>query len=287
MTGANGNSTLQEHTTPVANGYVNGSHTSENNQRIGNINILCGPLLNYKGMSNANSANAIWHGTVLVVTAPRQIQPKLRLRYGHAVNATDGRRQEFSSKTSPVSSGSEVLGIQLYEDPVKTFWRFNIDIPLREHEATCQYWVDDAQSTSPDSLQDDSVRSFVVPASSQSMRVMFHSCNGFSVGTDEDAWSGPALWNDVLRSHEQKPFHVMIGGGDQIYNDSVRVKGPLKGWTDIANPRKRREYPFDERLRAACDAFYYSNYVEWYSAKPFSDANGRIPQVNIWDDHGK
>jgi hypothetical protein len=44
---------------------------------------------------------------------------------------------------------------------------------------------------------------------------MFHSCNGFSVGTDEEAYSGTPLWSDVLRQHEEKPIHVMIGGGDR------------------------------------------------------------------------
>jgi hypothetical protein len=38
---------------------------------------------------------------------------------------------------------------------------------------------------------------------------MFHSCNGFSVGTDEDAYSGACLWNDVGRVHAKTPFHVM------------------------------------------------------------------------------
>ena len=33
-------------------------------------------------------------------------------------------------------------------------------------------------------------RQFVVPSAMESMRIMFHSCNGFSVGTDEDFWSG-------------------------------------------------------------------------------------------------
>ncbi len=42
----------------------------------------------------------------------------------------------------------------------------------------------------------------------------------------------------------------MIGGGDQIHNDGVRVDGTLKPWTDIGNPKKRRGYPFDEDLRA-------------------------------------
>jgi hypothetical protein len=126
---------------------------------------------------------------------------------------------------------------------------------------------------------------FAVPSIHQSMRIMFHSCNGFSVGTDVDAWSGPALWNDVLRMHEQRPFHVMIGGGDQIYNDGVRVDGPLKAWTAISNPHKRRDYPFGEQMRADCDEYYFNNYVRWYGQKPFSTANGQIAQVNIWDDH--
>lgn len=114
---------------------------------------------------------------------------------------------------------------------------------------------------------------------------MFHSCNGFSVGTDEEAWSGPALWNDVLRRHAEVPFHVMIGGGDQIYNDGIRVHGPLREWTEIGNPKKRRDYPFPEKLRADCDDYYLNNYIRWYSTEPFATANGQIPQVNIWDDH--
>lgn len=53
----------------------------------------------------------------------------------------------------------------------------------------------------------------------------------------------------------------MVGGGDQIYNDGVRADGPLKAWPDVWNPRKRRDYPFDEELRAACDLYYFANYA--------------------------
>jgi hypothetical protein len=65
----------------------------------------------------------------------------------------------------------------------------------------------------------------------------------------------------------------------------VRVSGPLKDWTSISTPRKRREYPFGEELRAKCDDFYFDNYVRWYGMAPFSTANGQIAQLNIWDDH--
>ncbi|KAL2127359.1 hypothetical protein VTI74DRAFT_10872 [Chaetomium olivicolor] len=129
------------------------------------------------------------------------------------------------------------------------------------------------------------VNRFFVPALDESMRLMFHSCNGFSVGTDEEAYSGPALWNDVARKHRERPFHVMIGGGDQIYNDGIRVSGPLRPWSDIANPKKRRDHPFPESLRQECDDYYLKNYIRWYSVEPFAGVNGQIPQLNIWDDH--
>jgi len=35
--------------------------------------------------------------------------------------------------------------------------------------------------------------------------------------------AGPVLWNNVLELHAKRPFHCMIGGGDQIYNDGIRV----------------------------------------------------------------
>lgn len=71
----------------------------------------------------------------------------------------------------------------------------------------------------------------------------------------------------------------------EIYNDGIRINGPLRAWTDIANPHKRREYPFDEEMRTACDDWYLNNYIRWYSTEPFSNANGIIPQINVWDDH--
>ena len=79
----------------------------------------------------------------------------------------------------------------------------------------------------------------------------------------------------------------MIGGGDQIYNDGIRVDGPLREWADTGNPKKRRDHPFGNELKAECDQFYFRNYTRWYSTEPFATANGQIPQINIWDDHGK
>lgn len=241
-----------------------------------NLDVIAGPLLNYRRTSNQETGQPVWHGSVLIVTTPGQQTPQLVLSPSGAVDGSAGNVQ-FTANAQTFQ------GEKLYEDPKRAFWRFIITAPFQQFESRWNYeiqnlaYVDHTRAKKP--------QNFVIPAASQSMRIMFHSCNGFSVGTDVDAWSGPALWNDVLRMHQQKPFHVMLGGGDQIYNDGVRVDGPLKPWTAISNPHKRRDYPFDEKMRADCDEYYFKNYVKWYGQPPFSTANGQIPQVNIWDDH--
>ncbi|KAF2709124.1 hypothetical protein K504DRAFT_295743 [Pleomassaria siparia CBS 279.74] len=241
------------------------------------MEVMVGPLLNYRRMSNETSGAPIWHGSVLVVTSIGQQHPELTLSFLGDVNQAQGNTP-FTGEHSRV-----FLGQKLYEDPRKAFWRFLIDLPFQQFESRWEYTM--RGFTYLDEKKTEKPQVFAVPSIAESMRILFHSCNGFSVGTDIDAWSGPALWNDVLRMHQQKPFHVMIGGGDQIYNDGVRVDGPLRAWTDISNPHKRREYPFGHKMRDDCDEYYFQNYIRWYAQKPFSTANGQIPQLNIWDDH--
>jgi hypothetical protein len=221
--------------------------------------------------------STLWHGSVLIVTRPIREQPRLHLRQLGAVDigAQYGSGSDQNNQT--------IEGLKLYEDPQKAFWRFSLAVPVETFEARWEYDIPGLYNESGDQVQ--APWQFVVPAEDQSMRIMFHSCNGFSVGTDMNAWVGPNLWNDVMRVHGQKPFHVMVGGGDQIYNDGIRVDGPLKDWTAIGNPHKRRGHSFDNQMRADCDEYYYANYVRWYNTEPFRTANGRIPQVNIWDDH--
>ncbi|RSL50798.1 hypothetical protein CEP54_011749 [Fusarium duplospermum] len=246
--------------------------------------IVCGPLLNYRRMEQGR-----WHGSVLVVVQgggkiPLH-QPSLTLK-----QAAPSQTVDFSNPTDAIGTGSTngtaeettVEGRCLYSDPRNTFWAFDINVPLQDAETSYEYALPGLRFSTGYKPQ---VNSFFVPAVKESMRIMFHSCNGFSVGTDEEAWSGPALWNDVVRKHREAPFHVMVGGGDQIYNDGIRVDGPLRQWTDISNPKKRREYPFPEKLRAECDDYYLKNYTRWYNTEPFALVNGQIPQINIWDDH--
>ena len=246
--------------------------------------VLCGPLLNYKHTSNGNSNNPTWHGSVLIVTRNTRVQPELQLRgLGRPGNAD---QLSGVNGTSRSRRSRSFLGEGLYADKNKLFWRFRINLPFEEHESAWEYTIRGARFEGGESEKKTATKTFYVPSKKQSMRIMFHSCNGFSVGTDIPAFGGgPIVWEDVLRIHAQKPIHVMIGGGDQLYNDGVRVDGPLKAWTDIGNPQKRRKFPFDKSMRRACDDYYFNNYIRWYGTEPFATANAQIPQVNIWDDH--
>ncbi|KAK4648642.1 uncharacterized protein QC761_112010 [Podospora bellae-mahoneyi] len=227
--------------------------------------VAVGPLINYRRMEGNT-----WIGSVLVVVVgggrEPPFTPSLNLRRAGGEGG----------------QGMDVEGVCLYSDPRNTFWRFDLAVEMGGKETKWEYELPGLRYKSQSKPR---VNTFFVPAITESMRIMFHSCNGFSVGTDEEAYSGACLWNDVMRKHQERPFHVMIGGGDQIYNDGIRVHGPLRKWTAIGNPKKRRDYPFPESLREECDDYYLKNYIRWYGTEPFAAANGQIPQINIWDDH--
>lgn len=194
-----------------------------------------------------------------------------------------------ASHTSPVDRSrgpdgeemgkwSEVTGVRLYADPARdvTFWRFNLEIELSDRQAHIAYRINNGPAVG-----------FWVPARGQAMNIMFHSCNGFSLSVNPNEFSGPdPLWRDVLNTHQTRPFHVMIGGGDQIYNDRVMVETThFAEWTRIKNPHEKHHTEFTSEMKEELETFYLNRYSMWFSQGLFGMANSQIPMVNVWDDH--
>lgn len=104
-----------------------------------------------------------------------------------------------------------------------------------------------------------------------------------------DQFSGPdPLWRDVLNSHQTRPFHVMIGGGDQIYNDSVMNQTTLfHEWLATKSPLHKHEAQFTTQMQEELETFYLERYSMWFSQGLFGMANSQIPMINMWDDHGE
>ncbi|KAK6583402.1 hypothetical protein PZA11_004478 [Diplocarpon coronariae] len=170
----------------------------------------------------------------------------------------------------------EVRGFRLHAEQGVTFWRFNIEIELRDKQQRIAYRINRGPATG-----------FWVPARGQGMNIMFSSCNGFSLDTDPNPFCGPdPMWRDVLNTHQTQPFHVMIGGGDQIYNDRVMEETvTFKQWLHLKEPHHKERLPLTPELQHELEAFYLGRYSMWFSQGLFGVAASQIPMINIFDDH--
>jgi hypothetical protein len=177
-----------------------------------------------------------------------------------------------------IGAYKEVSGARLYADSGRdvTFWKFNIEVELGEQQQRVAYRLNQGPALG-----------FWVPAKGQPMNIMFHSGNGFSPGVDSSKLCGPdPLWRDVLNEHQTRPFHVMIGGGDQIFNDKVTAESlHFQEWLKIKDPSEKYGTTLNAELKAELETSYLENYSRWFSQGLFSLANSQIPMVNIWNDH--
>jgi len=186
------------------------------------------------------------------------------------------RRKRIKIDGESVSKYKDVRGFRLHQERGYTFWRFNIEVELAERQQRIAYRINRGPAMG-----------FWVPARATSMNVMFYSCNGFSMSVKTDEFCGPdPMWRDVLNTHQTQPFHVMIGGGDQIYNDVVTAECKILGaWTRIKNPLHKHTAPFAFELQDELENFYLERYCMWFSQGLFGLANSQIPMVNMFDDH--
>ncbi|KAK0292121.1 hypothetical protein LTR35_001550 [Friedmanniomyces endolithicus] len=126
-----------------------------------------------------------------------------------SVSGPDGRQSQhitFQDKsrvkrntTEKAGRYREVPAARLHTERGHTFWRFNLAIELGAREHRVAYRINRGPAIG-----------FWVPARAETMNIMFHSCNGFSLAVDPHLFSGPdPLWRDVLNRHQARPFHVM------------------------------------------------------------------------------
>lgn len=170
----------------------------------------------------------------------------------------------------------EVRGFRLHAEHGVTFWRFNVEIELRDKQQRIAYRINRGPATG-----------FWVPARGEPMNIMFYSCNGFSHDVNPNNFSGPdPMWRDVLNTHQTQPFHVMLGGGDQIYNDAVMEETSIfKEWIEMDSRHHKEEALFTPELQEELESFYLNRYCMWFSQGLFGLTASQIPMINIFDDH--
>lgn len=215
------------------------------------LSVKCGPLLRYVD-TTVTSQQPIWRGSVMIVVIDEE--------------------SDYSQRpTMRLSTGQELPGEVLHTQFGSSFWRFNLEIPLRDQAQSITYSINGSQTTE-----------FWVPSMHETMNMMFHSCNGFSLSVDQLKFQGPdPLWRDVLREHKEKPFHVMLGGGDQIYCDLVSRRCALfKEWLNMSTMEHKNARPFTDDMEHELESFYFEHYCWWFRQGQFGVANGMIPMVS-------
>ncbi|KAG2448422.1 hypothetical protein HYH02_006314 [Chlamydomonas schloesseri] len=161
------------------------------------------------------------------------------------------------------------------------FWRFKLGTTCGEDPKQLKYKVD---------LVPGRVFTVSVPALTEAWHAAFYSCNGLHNPHDYGRTHGiQPLWVDLMRQHSFKPYHVMLGGGDQLYNDGL-FEGPLlRGWDqaqDDAESAARAAQPLTDELREEMEEYYFSHYAAHFGTQPvYADALATIPSINTWDDH--
>ncbi|KAG5372148.1 hypothetical protein CJU90_2229 [Yarrowia sp. C11] len=233
------------------------------------LKITCGPLLRYVGMRD--KAPDVWRGTIMICTEDMSSD----------LSVTPFLKIESSNGFQNTMEAQNILSEQGI-----SFWRWKIEIPMTNEEQELHYRINEEAAAA----------SFFVPALEQSMNVVFHSCNGFSLGVDPSEFNG-SLWTDVIKEHERAHYHVMLGGGDQIYCDSVKqYTEHFKEWCEAEHGRKD-EIKWTPEMKDELHRYYLYHYMGWFGAGFWRGPKGStqqsklplafasIPMINIFDDH--
>ncbi|KAI9302306.1 hypothetical protein BJ944DRAFT_251611 [Cunninghamella echinulata] len=230
----------------------------------GPTEVVCGPLLRY---IDTDYRRRLWKGSCLIVSNEHRAAP-LRI--------------ELKSKNNTQTFDIHAERLDTYRRQYH-FWRYELNLPLLTEPQQVTYTAA--------SLGNDASFTFHLPAIQNTMRFMFYSCNGYSdIPQDvKDKFGGMnhPLWQDVLDRHDVMPFHVLIGGGDQLYQDKVIKEDFMKPWNDEKDAVKRVAMTLSPEMIDGFEKFYFYNYVENFGKQnPWvAKAFASIPSINMWDDH--
>ena len=210
---------------------------------------ILGPVLGFRGVSAVG-----WKISVLTVTD------------GAAPKVTVDRPANIVA-TPPRSIG---------KSGANTAWRSDVTIPQK---ATVETRVSYRVGT-------NEAYSFVVPAVNMTPRTAYGSCNGFSdpkamKSVNENNY----LWDVLFKKHRNRPYHLMMLGGDQIYADTLWTMVPAVGaWAELPF-KDGNKAPFTPAMKAALDQFYFDLYCSRWSQPEPAQVLASVPSVMMWDDH--
>lgn len=247
--------------------------------------VVCGPILRLR---KVDYDNCVYYGSVLVVLKDTTADPP-RIEYAAGPALAKG-----NESSPPKFTEGEFKYTLFHEEKWNgdnfKFFRYNIELPLTDVEQMIKYSVGG---------QAEEHYRFYIPSKTTNFNSISYSCNGFSLSVDTSKFKG-SLWFDILNKHSKVRYNVMLGGGDQIYSDGIKIFcEKVKIWSESRNMLSKYTMKVDDAFKEQLNDFYLKEYIEWYgyghwrgstdhsktTQRCFPIAMSTIPSVNIWDDH--
>jgi hypothetical protein len=214
--------------------------------------ITVGPILGFRGAQNGR-----WQTSALVVTSEKDFTP------------------EISFKNSAALASSAKPAKLLKTVGESRVWRLEWEIEQGNQQQSVEYSADGTNYFV-----------YTVPELGKPLRIAYGSCFGFSKLSEmKKVKNKNQMWDKLLGEHRQKPYHLMIHGGDQVYADLMfETVAPLKEWQEL-KIKDRIKAPFTAELERLVPEFYFKLYSDRWSAPGPADALHQIPSLMMWDDH--
>jgi hypothetical protein len=124
------------------------------------------------------------------------------------------------------------------------------------------------------------------PPGHGALRLAFTACNGSEQG---DAWESLEArnerWLHLATVHAERPFQLLLQGGDQLYADPIWHDVPgLSQWRRLPWWR-RPQTPFPPALAEAVADDYFQRYWWLWTQPQLAPLLASVPSLMMWDDH--
>ncbi len=156
-------------------------------------------------------------------------------------------------------------------------WRFDFAVPRAEGETTVAYRFEDGGEWA-----------FSVPGRCTPLAIAYASCNGVENEATLKAHPVPrnALWSEMLAVHRDRPFHLLLQGGDQVYADPVWHDCPTLARHRPGGRRGRgSDEPFTAAMAEEAMGFYFDLYLRAWGQPEVAAVLASVPSIMMWDDH--
>lgn len=206
-----------------------------------------GPVLYWRGTSDGR-----WEVAIMIGAASGSAPPALEI---------EGRYRDWE----PIGAFEGI-----------TFHRADTGPALSEQERVVPYGV-------------GGERFAVTLPGRQRLRLAFMTCNGQERKTLEQTEADPrrnALWREMAAVHGDRPLHLLLHGGDQLYADMVWKRVPELAALDRRwSMRKVAHATLSAEALARIRAYYHCRYLRLWTQPDIRPLLAAVPSAMMWDDH--